>query len=92
MCNSPQFPIGLGTEISLYPSFVPRFLDLFLNHGNLLDSLYKGSKGTSVKRKERTKERESLLIESVKELTMPKSLFRDEKSFVALYVLERPCP
>ena len=23
---------------------------------------------------------------------MPKSLFRDEKSFVALYVLERPCP
>jgi len=39
-----------------------------------------GSKEISLKRKERIKERDSLLIKSVEELTVAKSLFRDKKS------------
>jgi len=43
-----------------------------------------GSKGISLKRKERIKEMDSLLIKGAEELTMAKSLSRDKKSFGCL--------
>ena len=87
--SSTEGFIILSAKIGLNPSFIPRVLDPFLCHGDLLDSLHMGSKRVSLKkrkkkkrkRKQKRKERESLLIKSAEELTMVKSFFRDKKSF-----------
>ena len=53
LLGDAQGPIGLSAEIGLNPSFIPRVLDPFLNHNNLLDSLHMGSKRVRLKKMKR---------------------------------------
>ena len=51
--GSTEGSIILGAKIGLNPSFIPRVLDPFLCHGDLLDSLHMGSKRVSLKKKKK---------------------------------------
>ena len=57
--SSTEGFIILGAKIGLNPSFIPRVLDPFLCHGDLLDSLHMGSKRVSLKKRKKRKEREN---------------------------------